>query len=519
MIVATCASLASREKLLREAVASLLPQVDAICLYLNGYQKVPASLRHPKVLYAVLSSDAGYRGPEGKFWFWDSDEFKAAPAPWSPETIGLTFDDDIIYPPDYVKRMTEALERHPLACVHGSILTSPFESWKRSRRCIHFAEPLENDTQVHVPGTGTLAFRVKDFHFSIRRDYEWSKVCDPAVGIYAKRNGLGIFAVARDRNWLIPQMSSGYSIARERIMAGIDEAETRMISLASPWSELPLPPELERKTPAQVNVGPVHFALIVPGWRCAEYVRSCWESIATQLPGPYTWEAHFFDDGSGDGTWDAVASLPDDSRLFRLRGEDNLGGALARWQMIQGIEDPQTVCVLLDMDDQLERGALTRVAHEYQKHPGTWLTYGSWTADRPEGKAQERTQRPYPTRVMTERAYRKHAFVAGPLRTFRRHLVDGIPERYMQDTLGKWLMCCTDVALMWPLMEQCSPENIRYIKTPLYRYSWRRPMGTLDRFGIEEKRALREHLSSLPRLPPKSLDAPSLSVIPGEAVG
>jgi len=250
VIVAACASLASRERLLERAVASLLPQVDAVICYLNGYEHVPDSLRHPKVLYAILSRDAGWRGPEAKVWPFDADEFKAVPAPWDPGTIGLTFDDDLEYPSDYVARMVAALDARPgsVACVHGSILTEPFVGWRVSRRCAHFAAGLAADTRVHVPGTGTLAFRVRDWPISIRRDHAWSLADDPAAGIFALRRGVEVWAVARRPNWIRPQrVPQGSSIASQRVMAHVDEVETRLLREAGPWPHLQVPPEMQER--------------------------------------------------------------------------------------------------------------------------------------------------------------------------------------------------------------------------------------------------------------------------------
>ena len=250
MIVATCASLASREPLLRRAVESLLAQVDAVICYLNGYLKVPAFLHHPKVLYAVLSAEAGWRGAEAKFWPWDGDLFRAAPAPWAPDTIGLTFDDDLLFPADYARRMVAALDAHPgsVACAHGSILTEPLVGWRASRRCLHFAQGLAADTRVHVPGTGTLAFRVGDWPISLRRDVAWSHCDDIAAGIFAHRRGLEVWSVARPGRWIQPQRPAGpgSSIASQRIVARVDEMETRLLREAGPWPVLEAPPPQRR---------------------------------------------------------------------------------------------------------------------------------------------------------------------------------------------------------------------------------------------------------------------------------
>ena len=247
-------------------------------------------------------------------------------------------------------------------------------------------------------------------------------------------------------------------------------------------------------------MAPLHFALLVPGWRCADRVAACWASIAAQEPGPYTWEAHFRDDASWDATVLTIQSLPDDNRLHRHRGEKNLGAAHARLRLLEQVTDPQTACVLLDMDDTLEPGALARVAKEYQDHPETWLTYGSWCADQDGRPAR---CRPYPEDVVAARAYRAHGYLAAPPRTFRRHLAAAVPPSYLQDADGRWLMAGTDVALMWALLEQCPAERVRHIPDPIYRVTSGRPTGTAARFDAHYKAGVRAYLASLPPLPLK----------------
>jgi len=246
----------------------------------------------------------------------------------------------------------------------------------------------------------------------------------------------------------------------------------------------------------------IHFALIVTGWNCANLVSRCWRSIAGQ-GGLFTWEAHVYDDGSDDSTWTMIERLPPDDRRHAYRASENLGAAHARHRLLERVHGDDTICVLVDLDDWLEVGALARVAREYETHRRTWLTYGSWEADRPNGRHQANAQRPYPPEVVAARTYRGHPFRAAPLRTFRRHLLEGVEPRHLQGADGSWLRACTDVALMWALLEQCAPERVRYIPDTLYRYAWRRQLGTIMRYGSQYKREIRAYLETIPPLPLK----------------
>ncbi len=240
MIVATLASLSTREALLERTLATLLPQVDAVCVYLNGYRTVPRSLVHPKVVHALLSTEMGLRGGEAKLFFWDRDLFKAAPI-WRPDDVAIVVDDDILYPPDYVARLIASLDAHPgsIACVHGSVLADPFERYAASRWVASARGSLAETSRVQIPGTGTMAFRAGSFAVSLREHFPWSHCVDVCVGIQAKAQGVECWSVARPDGWLQPmQLPKGTSIYRQRTGAGNDAVETKLIVDAGPWPSL-----------------------------------------------------------------------------------------------------------------------------------------------------------------------------------------------------------------------------------------------------------------------------------------
>lgn len=98
MIHAQMASFPARAGIVMQTVASILPQVDRLRICLNGCPEVPPALRdHPKI--EVLLPDRDLKDA-GKF------AFRVA-----PDDLVFTIDDDIIYPPDYVRHTIAMLER------------------------------------------------------------------------------------------------------------------------------------------------------------------------------------------------------------------------------------------------------------------------------------------------------------------------------------------------------------------------------------------------------------------------
>lgn len=69
-IVAGMATVAGNEVALRATVMSLLPQVDRLYVYLNGFTEAPRFIaEHPKIRH-FIDTDGSRYGDAGKFWGW-----------------------------------------------------------------------------------------------------------------------------------------------------------------------------------------------------------------------------------------------------------------------------------------------------------------------------------------------------------------------------------------------------------------------------------------------------------------
>jgi hypothetical protein len=148
------ASVFGNEAALVEAVRSLRSQVDALYLYLNRYEALPPALEGDPGIVATLDPDGTSLGDAGKF---------AGLRSCGDEDLYLTCDDDIVYPPDYAERMTEALAAwggRAAVGVHGILMLQPFASYydPAARVVFHFEQAQDVGRAAHVLGTGTVAF-------------------------------------------------------------------------------------------------------------------------------------------------------------------------------------------------------------------------------------------------------------------------------------------------------------------------------------------------------------------------
>lgn len=187
------ASVPARVEHLAVMLGSILPQVDAVTVYLNGYgDDVPTFLDDPKIT-VVRSEEHGDLRDSGKFW-----------GLAEPFDYYFSVDDDILYPANYVSELVERIEaydRKKVVGVHGSQLRRDFASYIRDRDVHHCAAALGEDTKVDVLGTGTAAFHkstlrltLADFTRHGMTDLWFSKACHD--------QGIERIAVARRKNWI-----------------------------------------------------------------------------------------------------------------------------------------------------------------------------------------------------------------------------------------------------------------------------------------------------------------------------
>ena len=195
-IFVSLASVPRRIGTLRRTVESLLPQVDRLCVYLNGYSAVPDFLEHEKITVG-RSQQTGDHGDAGKFW-WSNK----LPQP----SYRLSVDDDLLYPPDYcatLVRKIDQLRLRAVVGVHGVVLPENVGGkYYGNRKVYPCLGNLAYDTAVHVLGTGALAYHTSTV--TVRpSDFRRPNMADIWFGILAKRQKVPMICIAHARGWLV----------------------------------------------------------------------------------------------------------------------------------------------------------------------------------------------------------------------------------------------------------------------------------------------------------------------------
>ena len=189
-----------RKESLEKVVNSLLPQIDMLNIYLNGWEKIPSFLEHKKINAVLSQNEIGDIGAKGKFY-------------WCEKVIGIhiTVDDDILYPVDYVEKILDGIDRNKKSVVtfHGSILTSPHFSEKQT--VSHFARDSASDIPVTIGGTGVMAYSTTDVKIDLE-SFKCDFWADGWFAIQTKAQKIPIVSLKHDADWLKPLDISGPTI-------------------------------------------------------------------------------------------------------------------------------------------------------------------------------------------------------------------------------------------------------------------------------------------------------------------
>ena len=180
------ATIPGREKQLLNTIESLYYQCDQIVIALNGFnRKNPEYLDTKK--YLMTHFDNKY-GDSVKFFRTGVDCYY------------FSCDDDIIYPPYYIQRMTELIEFYGNNCIitmHGrKMKPRPVKSYYRGHeKSYNLFYDVEKDIRIDVGGTGVMAFDTEYFKIDYRKCI-WPNMADIWVSKFAKQQNMPIILAA-----------------------------------------------------------------------------------------------------------------------------------------------------------------------------------------------------------------------------------------------------------------------------------------------------------------------------------
>jgi hypothetical protein len=191
------ATMPSRMHSFAAVVESILPQLDRLYVFFDKYDEIPGAFANRPKIVALSPSQFGDYRTCGKFL---GIELYGAPC------LYFCFDDDIVYPPNYVDVLTLALRRHHLRAIVGfqaSIYAPPHLSYRRDRMILHFGRANAFDHSVDELGTGTIGLCTANLRFH-PRDWPYWDMADLMLAIEAVKQEVPKIAIRRPDSFLRP---------------------------------------------------------------------------------------------------------------------------------------------------------------------------------------------------------------------------------------------------------------------------------------------------------------------------
>lgn len=183
------ASMPERVKILEHAVKTILPQVDAIQIVLNNFRKVPDFCRHEKINFRHHDNSL----EDGSRFIQIED---------APPGYTLVFDDDIIYPSDYVQVLKSKLQIYDMVCPMGKIMKPlPLNSYYTDiLKSYKTFDDVDQDYEVDVPGACGIMWDNRKV--KVTQDIIKSPNSDVCLGIFCKQNNIKPVVIAHKADWL-----------------------------------------------------------------------------------------------------------------------------------------------------------------------------------------------------------------------------------------------------------------------------------------------------------------------------
>lgn len=283
------ATMANRGALFEQAFTSIADQMDTIDVYINGHAEVPSLLKALPNVRVFLSDEHDDIGDAGKFYTLGDYN----------EGFFFSFDDDILYPPDYSSRLIEAVERYGCPSgVHGSLLRRDIQGYydPRARYVLHFRNRLDRDTPVDVLGTGTLCFDIGRTPLSCT--FAYRNMADLWVARAFAERDVPLVCVSRPDGWLKPIETNEPSIWQ----SNRGERTVQQILVEREAKKLAAGPRPKTAALPRIFIGIKTFNRI-------DYLRNCIDSLMATLDAGFEYVVAVADDGSTDGTLEYLSNL------------------------------------------------------------------------------------------------------------------------------------------------------------------------------------------------------------------
>ena len=215
-ITANLATMKHRKNTATDAIFSIINQVDKVRVYVDF--DVPHNWINDKI-EIVYVDNIPYRSSRKVWNALNEDEYY------------FVFDDDLIYPPDFVERYLDLLNKYndkALITIGGKILNENQKSYFGNlKRNFHFSNTIIEPRSVHVAlncgacwNTNKLKIDINNFHYHHQDDIE--------VSYQAQEQNIPRIIIPHNNSWLKYNKPNGKTLHEEFL--GNDKTQTEIIN-------------------------------------------------------------------------------------------------------------------------------------------------------------------------------------------------------------------------------------------------------------------------------------------------
>lgn len=197
-VYAGIASIPEREEQLKNAIASIIPYIDHLFVFLNNYTQLPSWLLPFKNVTSFLSTkENSNKGDAGKFFGLNKIN--------TSDFYYFTIDDDMVYPKDYTWKMINKIEcfnRKAVVGCGGYIMKSVVNHFYNDRAYSwHISQPNAADRSVHILHTCLTAWHSSTIQFG----YEYCmrpNMGDIWLALAAQAQKVPMILIERPADWV-----------------------------------------------------------------------------------------------------------------------------------------------------------------------------------------------------------------------------------------------------------------------------------------------------------------------------
>jgi glycosyltransferase involved in cell wall biosynthesis len=213
-----------------------------------------------------------------------------------------------------------------------------------------------------------------------------------------------------------------------------------------------------------------------------KFIERCLMSVLTQ--DYQNFHIILINDGSNDNSDKIIQEILKvySDKITYINNIENMGAMYNHQNMVLNYCEPNDIVVNLDGDDWLSNSNVLSYINDFYKSNDCWLMYGQYKFL---SSGRYGTSKPYLSEEMFEKK-RELDFMVSHIRTFKAFTFQEIknqdPElNCFKDSNGDWYSMTCDVAMMYPLMEICGYEKVKYNDKVLYIYNDTNPISDVKK--------------------------------------